>query len=104
MGAAFERAVHRLAQRGFKRVGVREPGEVTVASGASEDRKPLLRATATGGRTFGGPNQILISAGVPTSVEDATMRATFAIGDGDQVGFALQWAAPEDPAPEPTAA
>ena len=35
--------------------------------------KPLFRATEGGGRTFGGPNQIVVSAGVPTSIEDSTM-------------------------------
>jgi GH15 family glucan-1,4-alpha-glucosidase len=63
--------------------------------------KPLFRATEAGGRTFGGPNQVVISSGVPTVVEDSTMRARFKIAAGEQLGFALQWSPPEGPAPEP---
>jgi GH15 family glucan-1,4-alpha-glucosidase len=63
--------------------------------------KPLFRHTETGGRTFGGPNQIVFSSGVPTSIADSTMRAAFRVAAGQQVGFALQWAAPDRPAPEP---
>jgi GH15 family glucan-1,4-alpha-glucosidase len=63
--------------------------------------RPLFRHTETGGRTFGGPNQVVISAGVPTSVEDATMRATFNVAAGRRVGFAMQWSPPEGPVPEP---
>jgi GH15 family glucan-1,4-alpha-glucosidase len=66
--------------------------------------KPLFRATKTGGRTFGGPNQIVVSAGVKTTIEDSTMSATFTVAAGERVGFALQWAPPEGPAPEPFAA
>ncbi|HUO72245.1 MAG TPA: glycoside hydrolase family 15 protein [Solirubrobacteraceae bacterium] len=62
---------------------------------------PLFRQTEHGGRTFGGPNQVVVSAGVPTAIEDATMRATFTVTAGQTVGFALQWAPPEGPAPEP---
>jgi GH15 family glucan-1,4-alpha-glucosidase len=63
--------------------------------------KPLFRATEVGGRTFGGPNQVVISSGVPTAIEDSTMRARFRVAVGDQVGFALQWCPPEGPAPDP---
>ncbi|HEY6396187.1 MAG TPA: glycoside hydrolase family 15 protein [Solirubrobacteraceae bacterium] len=63
--------------------------------------KPLFRQTESGGRTFGGPNQIVFSSGVPTSVADSTMRSTFRVAAGKQVAFALQWAAPDRPAPEP---
>ena len=62
--------------------------------------RPLFRQTPTGGRTFGGPNQIDVRSGVPTTVEDATMRATFSVSEGDQVGFALHWAAVESAAPK----
>jgi GH15 family glucan-1,4-alpha-glucosidase len=65
--------------------------------------KPLFRATESGGRTFGGPNQIVVSAAVPTVIEDSTMSATFSVSEGQRVGFALQWASPEGPAPEPFA-
>ena len=63
--------------------------------------KPLFRATDRGGRTFGGPNQVVVSAGVPATIEDSTMRARFAVAVGEQVGFALQWSPPEGPAPDP---
>ena len=65
--------------------------------------KPLFRQTATGGRTFGGPNQLVISAGVPTVVGDSTMRSAFTVTEGQQIGFAIQWVAPEGPVPEPFA-
>jgi alpha,alpha-trehalase len=65
--------------------------------------KPLFRATENGGRTFGGPNQVVVSAGVPTAIEDSTMSATFTVSAGERVGFALQWAPAEGPAPEPLA-
>jgi GH15 family glucan-1,4-alpha-glucosidase len=65
--------------------------------------KPLFRQTQGGGRTFGGPNQVVVSAGVPTAIEDSTMSATFAVSAGQRVSFALQWAPPEGPAPEPFA-
>jgi GH15 family glucan-1,4-alpha-glucosidase len=63
--------------------------------------KPLFRATESGGRTFGGPNQVVVSSGVPTAIEDSTMVATFTVSAGERAGFALQWSPPEGPAPEP---
>ena len=57
--------------------------------------------TESGGRTFGGPNQVVFSSGVQCSLEDSTMRASFSVKAGERVGFALQWAPPEVPAPEP---
>ena len=57
--------------------------------------RPLFRRTEEGGRTFGGPNQIAVSAGVPVEIEDATMRAAFELSEGDGVGFALRWAPAE---------
>ena len=65
--------------------------------------KPLFRTTESGGRTFGGPNQVVVSAGVATVIEDSTMSATFTVSEGERVGFALQWAPPEGPAPDPIA-
>jgi GH15 family glucan-1,4-alpha-glucosidase len=65
--------------------------------------KPLFRRTESGGRTFGGPNQVVVSAGVVTTIADSTMTATFTVAAGERVGFALQWAPPEGPAPEPFA-
>ena len=63
--------------------------------------KPLFRASESGGRTFGGPNQVVVSSGVPTAIEDSTMVATFKVSAAERVGFALQWSPPEGPAPEP---
>jgi alpha,alpha-trehalase len=54
--------------------------------------RPLFRMEDGGGRTFGGPNQIAVSAGVPAAIEDSTMRATFTVGEGERVGFGLHWA------------
>jgi GH15 family glucan-1,4-alpha-glucosidase len=65
--------------------------------------RPLFRVDGDGGRTYGGPNRIAVRAGVPVDVIDATMTATFALGAGDEAGFSLRWAAPDDPAPEATA-
>jgi alpha,alpha-trehalase len=63
--------------------------------------KPLFRATDRGGRTFGGPNQVVVSSGVPATIEESTMRARFSVRPGEQVGFALRWSPPEGPAPDP---
>src|SRR6516164_9652283 len=65
--------------------------------------KPLFRPIDNGGRTFGGPNQVVVSSGVSTTIEDSTMSAAFTVLAGQRVGFALQWAPPEGPAPEPLA-
>jgi GH15 family glucan-1,4-alpha-glucosidase len=61
--------------------------------------RPLFRRTEEGGRTFGGPNQIVVTAGTPVELEDATMGATFTVAEGDQVGFALRWAPHESTEP-----
>jgi alpha,alpha-trehalase len=53
---------------------------------------PLFRWTEEGGRTFGGPNQAVIRAGVPVEVKEATMRAAFAVSAGERIGFAMRWA------------
>ena len=66
--------------------------------------RPLLRPTDDGARTFGGPNQLAVTAGVPLTVERTEMSATLSVGQGDSIGFALRWAAVEGPAPQPTAA
>jgi len=60
--------------------------------------RPLIRPTEDGGRTFGGPNQIAVRAGVPVVIEDATIRASFRLGAGRQVGFAMRWLGIEEPA------
>jgi GH15 family glucan-1,4-alpha-glucosidase len=61
--------------------------------------KPLFRQTEGGGRTFGGPNQVAIRAGVPVAVDRADMRAAFAVEAGEEAAFSLAWAAVEDAAP-----
>ncbi len=65
--------------------------------------EPLMRATADGARTFGGPNAIALRAGVPTLVEGSTLRARFVVAEGATAGFSLAWAPPECPVPEPPA-
>ena len=65
--------------------------------------RPLFRQTEGGGRTFGGPNQIVVSAGAPASVADATMSASFSVSEGETVGFSIRWVSAEARrAPEPT--
>jgi len=56
---------------------------------------PLFRRTEDGGRTFGGPNQVAVRAGVPVSIEDGTMTASFTVAEGERVGFSLRWIPPE---------
>jgi GH15 family glucan-1,4-alpha-glucosidase len=53
--------------------------------------RPLFRQEGDGGRTFGGPNRIVVRAGVQVEIEDVTMRAAFAVAAGDRVGFSLRW-------------
>ncbi len=53
--------------------------------------RPLFRQTEDGGRTFSGPNQVTVRAGVPVEVEDGTLRASFSLAEGEQAGFALRW-------------
>src|SRR5271157_4664687 len=62
--------------------------------------RPLFRSVDGGGRTFGGPNQIAVSAGVPVQVDEATMRSVFTVSAGAGVGFAMQWASVESAAPQ----
>jgi GH15 family glucan-1,4-alpha-glucosidase len=64
--------------------------------------RPLFRQTPEGGRTFGGPCRIAVTAGVPVEISEATMRASFTVGEGEQAGFALRWASVEDDEPKPT--
>src|SRR3954468_14925152 len=62
--------------------------------------KPLFRMEDLGGRTFGGPNRIAVRVATRCELDDmATLRATFTVAAGEQVGFSLRWAAPDDPAP-----
>jgi alpha,alpha-trehalase len=66
--------------------------------------KPLFRRTDEGGRTFGGPNQVAVRAGVPVEIENGTMRGSFTIAAGENAGFSLRWIAPEDASPHPPTA
>src|SRR3954454_535483 len=45
--------------------------------------KPLVRLTDYGARTFGGPNQVAVSAGVPLELEGSTLRARFTAKAGE---------------------
>jgi alpha,alpha-trehalase len=65
---------------------------------------PLVRMTDDGARTFGGPNPIAVRSGAPLRVEESTMRASFAVGQGESAGFSLRWAPPEAETIEATAA
>jgi GH15 family glucan-1,4-alpha-glucosidase len=65
--------------------------------------RPLFRQTEDGGRTFGGPNQVLVRAGVPTEIEESTMRAAFTVGEGDEIGLSLRWSPVESAGHEPSA-
>jgi alpha,alpha-trehalase len=53
--------------------------------------RPLFRKEGAGGRTFGGPNRITVSAGVPVEIEDVTMNARFTVSEGDRISFGLRW-------------
>ncbi len=53
--------------------------------------RPLFRKIERGGRTFGGPNQVVVLAGVPVAVDGGTMRATFTVAEREEVGFSLRW-------------
>ncbi len=65
--------------------------------------KPLFRQEDGGGRTFGGPNRIAARAAVPVEITDATMRTTFEVSEGENLGFSMRWAPVEiAQAPEPT--
>jgi GH15 family glucan-1,4-alpha-glucosidase len=66
--------------------------------------RPLFRHTEWGGRTFGGPHSVMVSAGVPVQVADATMHGACAASEGDSFGFSLRLAPPEERAIEPTPA
>jgi alpha,alpha-trehalase len=56
--------------------------------------RPLFRQTDDGGRTFGGPNQLTVSAGMPVTVADGTMIASFSVAAGETVGFSARWIPP----------
>jgi GH15 family glucan-1,4-alpha-glucosidase len=65
---------------------------------------PLIRLEGDGARTFGA-GRVGVRAGAPLEAdESSTIRSSFTVSAGDQVGFALRWASPEArEAPMPTA-
>ncbi|MBD0283670.1 MAG: glycoside hydrolase family 15 protein, partial [Thermoleophilaceae bacterium] len=66
--------------------------------------KPLVRLEDGRARTFGS-GRLGVRSGAPLRVDDATLTASFAVGEGDRVGFSMQWAPAERrEAPEPTPA
>ncbi|HEY3019613.1 MAG TPA: glycoside hydrolase family 15 protein [Solirubrobacteraceae bacterium] len=65
--------------------------------------RPLIRVEEGGARTFGGPNRMAVRSAVGLELSDATLRARFAVREGDRLGFSLRWAAVEGAQPEPTA-
>jgi GH15 family glucan-1,4-alpha-glucosidase len=66
--------------------------------------RPLFRKEGDGGRTFGGPNRISVRAGVPVEIDDVTMRASFTVAAGRNVGFAVRWIPTEAHEPPPATA
>jgi GH15 family glucan-1,4-alpha-glucosidase len=56
--------------------------------------RPLIRLEDDGARTFGS-QPLSIRSPVPLEVEDATMRATFTVGEGEQLGFSMLWTSGE---------
>src|SRR5215218_6602695 len=65
---------------------------------------PLIRREDGGARTFGS-GRVALRSSAPLEVADATMRAAFIVQAGEQLGFSLRWASPEDrEAAEPTPA
>ena len=66
--------------------------------------RPLFRETEEGGRTFGGPSQVAVTASVPVDIADSTMSAVFILSEGDRADFAMRWAPVESSEVQPTAA
>jgi alpha,alpha-trehalase len=66
--------------------------------------RPLFRRTEDGGRTFGGPCQVAVTASVPVNIADSTMRAAFVLSEGERAGFAARWASVQESQIEPTPA
>jgi GH15 family glucan-1,4-alpha-glucosidase len=64
--------------------------------------KPLVRLEDGGARTF-GTGRLAMRSAVPLEVEDSTLRASFVLREGEELGFSLRSAPPESrEAPEPT--
>src|SRR3954467_3465486 len=66
--------------------------------------RPLIRVVDGGAKTFGGPNRIEVASSAPLELRDAGMHASFAVNEGQRLGFAIAWMSPErrDP-PRPPA-
>ena len=65
--------------------------------------RPLFRQTEHGGRTFGGPNQIVVGCGAASVGRGLDDDLHVQRRPGEQVGFAMQWSPPDGPVPEPFA-
>src|SRR5215208_6304835 len=57
--------------------------------------RPLIRLEDGGARTFGS-GRVSVRSSDPLEVADATMRASFRVRAGEEHGFSLRWASPED--------
>jgi alpha,alpha-trehalase len=66
--------------------------------------RPLFRRTEEGGRTFGGPSPMAVTADVEVAIERSTMHADFEVAEGSEVGFALRYASIDDAQPRATPA
>ena len=56
--------------------------------------KPLVRLEDGGARTFGA-GRLAVRSDAELELEDATLRAAFAISEGERLGFSMRWAPPE---------
>jgi alpha,alpha-trehalase len=52
--------------------------------------RPLVRLEDGGARTFGA-DPVAVASGVPLEVQESTMRAEFAVAEGERVGFSMRW-------------
>ena len=90
------RAVEGLVGRGGAAAGARPAARVRA-------RAPAVPRTEDGGRTFGGPSQVAITASVPSTSRTRRCAPTSSSPRASGAGFALRWAPVEaSEAPEPT--
>ena len=66
--------------------------------------RPLFRRTEEGGRTFGGPSPMAVTAGVEVAIDHSSMHAAFNVVERDEIGFALRYASIDEGEPQPTPA
>jgi len=52
--------------------------------------RPLMRLEDGGARTFGA-HPLTVRSAVPLALEDGTLRASFAVAEGETAGFAMRW-------------